>query len=194
MSMTPVDRSASARRVLDAALELFAEHGFDGTSLQQIADRLGVTKAAVYYHFRSKDDLLAALVEPAFGELDVLLAEVEALPSGDGARQKVALRSFVEYLLRHRTAAAWMTRDAAAMTRPAVWDRSQAVHRRLEALLAPGAGDDALSRFWTGAITRALSGAVLGLPEADEAWLRAELDALSAQLLAGYRAARRRHA
>ena len=38
-------------RVLDAALKLFSEHGFDGTTIQQIADMLGVTKAALYYHF-----------------------------------------------------------------------------------------------------------------------------------------------
>lgn len=176
--------------MLDAALELFAEHGFDGTSLQQIADRLGVTKAAVYYHFRSKDDLLAALVVPAFDELDALLAGAEALPR-DAARQKVALTSFGEYLLRHRAAAAWMSQDAAAMTRPVVWERSQDIQRRLEALVTVGTGD-ALARFWGGAITRAVSGAVLGQPEADEAWLRTELAELSAHLLAGYRAARRR--
>jgi AcrR family transcriptional regulator len=191
VAVTQAERSDSAVRVLDAALELFTEHGFDGTSLQQIADRLGVTKAAVYYHFRSKDDLLSALVEPAFDELHALLTEAEALPR-DGARQKLALQAFVEYLLRHRGAAAWMSRDAAALTRPVVWERSRDTQRRLDALLTLG-DSDPLARFWTGAITRAVSGAVLGQPDADEAWLRAEVDALSSQLLAGYRAARRRH-
>ena len=46
-------RTAGAQRVLDAALDLFSEHGFAGTSLQDIADRLVLTKAAVYYHFAS---------------------------------------------------------------------------------------------------------------------------------------------
>ena len=43
------------------ALDLFTEQGFDGTSLREIAERLGVTKAALYYHFESKDDILLAL-------------------------------------------------------------------------------------------------------------------------------------
>ena len=49
------------QRILDVALDLFIEQGFDGTSLRQIAERLGVTKAALYYHFESKDDILMAL-------------------------------------------------------------------------------------------------------------------------------------
>jgi AcrR family transcriptional regulator len=49
------------QRILDVALDLFTEQGFDGTSLRQIAEQLGVTKAALYYHFESKDDILMAL-------------------------------------------------------------------------------------------------------------------------------------
>ena len=54
----PVD---TRERILDVALDLFTEQGFDGTSLRQIAEQLGVTKAALYYHFESKDDILMAL-------------------------------------------------------------------------------------------------------------------------------------
>jgi AcrR family transcriptional regulator len=48
-------------RILDTALQLFTELGFDATTLQEIADRLGFTKAAIYYHYRSKEDILMAL-------------------------------------------------------------------------------------------------------------------------------------
>ena len=48
-------------RILDVALDLFTEQGYDGTSLRQIAEQLGVTKAALYYHFESKEDILLAL-------------------------------------------------------------------------------------------------------------------------------------
>jgi AcrR family transcriptional regulator len=48
-------------RILDAALDLFVEHGFDGTSVRQIAERVGTTKAALYYYFASKDEILMAL-------------------------------------------------------------------------------------------------------------------------------------
>ncbi len=57
-SATHVD---TRHRILDVALDLFIEQGFDGTSLRQIAERLGVTKAALYYYFESKDDILLAL-------------------------------------------------------------------------------------------------------------------------------------
>jgi AcrR family transcriptional regulator len=48
-------------RILDIALDLFTEQGYDGTSLREIADKLGVTKAALYYHFSSKEEILLAL-------------------------------------------------------------------------------------------------------------------------------------
>jgi len=49
------------QRILEVALDLFTEQGYDGTSLRQIAEQLGVTKAALYYHFESKEDILMAL-------------------------------------------------------------------------------------------------------------------------------------
>jgi AcrR family transcriptional regulator len=54
--------STSTRdRILDVALDLFIDKGYDGTSLREIAERLGITKAALYYYFTSKDDILMAL-------------------------------------------------------------------------------------------------------------------------------------
>jgi AcrR family transcriptional regulator len=55
------DPRSTRERILDTALDLFIEQGFDGTSLREIAERLRLTKAALYYHFSSKDDLLMAL-------------------------------------------------------------------------------------------------------------------------------------
>jgi AcrR family transcriptional regulator len=52
---------STKERILDIALDLFTAKGFDGTSLREIAEKLGVTKAALYYHFASKDDILMAL-------------------------------------------------------------------------------------------------------------------------------------
>lgn len=54
-------RSDTRQRILDVALDLFTDQGYDGTSLRQIAEQLGVTKAALYYHFESKEDILMAL-------------------------------------------------------------------------------------------------------------------------------------
>jgi AcrR family transcriptional regulator len=52
---------STRERILDVALDLFIEKGYDRTSLREIAENLGVTKAALYYHFASKDDILMAL-------------------------------------------------------------------------------------------------------------------------------------
>ena len=55
------ERGSTRERILDVALELFLEQGYEKTSLREIADRLGVTKAALYYHFASKEDILLEL-------------------------------------------------------------------------------------------------------------------------------------
>jgi AcrR family transcriptional regulator len=58
----PAHEATSTReRILDVALDLFVAQGYDGTSLRQIAEQLGVTKAALYYHFESKEEILRAL-------------------------------------------------------------------------------------------------------------------------------------
>lgn len=56
-----VEPASMRERILDVALDRFIENGYDGTSLREIAEILGVTKAALYYHFASKDDILMAL-------------------------------------------------------------------------------------------------------------------------------------
>ncbi len=53
--------SSTRDRILDIALELFTEQGYDKTSLRDIAERLGTTKAALYYHFERKEDILLEL-------------------------------------------------------------------------------------------------------------------------------------
>ena len=50
--------------ILAVAIELFTEQGYEATSLRQISERLGFSKAALYYHFKSKEDILRAALEP----------------------------------------------------------------------------------------------------------------------------------
>jgi AcrR family transcriptional regulator len=57
----PDAKSDTRQRILDVALDLFTEQGYDGTSLRQIAEQLSITKAAIYYYFESKEDILMAL-------------------------------------------------------------------------------------------------------------------------------------
>jgi AcrR family transcriptional regulator len=53
--------ASTRERILDVALELFTAQGFDGTSMREIAERLGISKPAIYYHFASKEEILMAL-------------------------------------------------------------------------------------------------------------------------------------
>lgn len=64
---------STRRRIQTVALELFTEQGYEKTSLREIAERLGVTKAALYYHFKSKDDIVNSLVEDRIDRLDDLI-------------------------------------------------------------------------------------------------------------------------
>lgn len=57
----PARRGDTRERILDVALDLFNDQGYDKTSLREVAEELGVTKAALYYHFARKEDILLAL-------------------------------------------------------------------------------------------------------------------------------------
>jgi AcrR family transcriptional regulator len=53
--------ASTRERILDVALDLFTDQGFDGTSMREIAERLHITKPSIYYHFASKEEILLAL-------------------------------------------------------------------------------------------------------------------------------------
>lgn len=55
--------SEKTRRIFDAAIDVFSEHGFDKAKMDDIAAQAGVAKGTVYYHFKSKEDLFVFLVE-----------------------------------------------------------------------------------------------------------------------------------
>lgn len=66
--------------VLQAAAQLFNERGYEGTSMEDLARRLGVTKSAIYHHVPSKEELLRLAVDRALGGLFVVAGEVEGMP------------------------------------------------------------------------------------------------------------------
>lgn len=69
--------SGTKQRILTTARELFSAHGVQQTSLQDIADKLGITKPALYYHFSSRDDLVRSIVQPLLEDGEQFLREVE---------------------------------------------------------------------------------------------------------------------
>lgn len=99
-------------RLLDVALRLFAEHSFAGTSLQMIADELGVTKAAVYHHFHTREELLSALVKPALDEMRAVVQAAEAHRTPH-TRAEQMLTGFVDLAVRHRKLTAILGTDQA---------------------------------------------------------------------------------
>lgn len=76
--MTATELGGSRDRILAQALCLFAEHGYRGLSMREIADAVGFTKAALYYHFRDKEDLFGAVVHAYLLELGALVDAASA--------------------------------------------------------------------------------------------------------------------
>ncbi|MDX1888694.1 TetR/AcrR family transcriptional regulator [Mycolicibacterium sp. 050158] len=62
------DGALSRRRILDAATEIAAERGYEGTSIGAVSAKCGLPASSIYWHFKDKDDLLAAVIERSFGK------------------------------------------------------------------------------------------------------------------------------
>lgn len=103
-------RTGAQTRILDAALNLISEHGVSGTSLQMIADAIGVTKAAVYHQFPTKDEIVIALTERELGRLEPALEDAEAEKSPSRARELLLTR-VVEVAVERRAAASTLQFD-----------------------------------------------------------------------------------
>jgi AcrR family transcriptional regulator len=78
------ERRDTRAEILAVASELFVQQGYDATSLREISERLGITKAALYYHFESKEEILSALLAPVVGVLEELVERLEAAGSIGG--------------------------------------------------------------------------------------------------------------
>ena len=97
-------------RVLDASLELFAEHGVAGTSLQMIADRLGITKAAIYHHFPVKDQIVVEVLSEGLAQLDDAVAESSAATTPD-ERAWLIVKGLADIMVDHRQRYSIMMND-----------------------------------------------------------------------------------
>ena len=171
-------------RIITAALDLFGEHGVNGTSLQMIADALGVTKAAIYHQFPAKDDIVLAAIEVELVKLEATLDAVEAEAISPGRAKWCWPRSST----RPSSAAAW----SSAVQHDPVVIRLLSKHapfrqlmERLSTVLTGDApGVDA--RVRAAMVSAAIGGAVTHplVADLDDETLRAKLLTLSLQLLA----------
>ena len=103
MSTTVPVRERTRREILDRALELFVDAGYQATSLADIAAAVGCSKATVLYHFANKAAIVSEVLEPAALQLDVLVKELLAVPLAD--RQERAIDEFIEMVVHYRSLA-----------------------------------------------------------------------------------------
>lgn len=110
MAKSVLGRGTARARVLEAALTLFGEHGVSGTTLQMIADSIGVGKASVYYQFHSKEEIVAVAAQPMFDDMARVVTIAEAVTDPQ-SRREIAISGFIEFSVRHRRLAAVLTGD-----------------------------------------------------------------------------------
>ncbi|WP_225801813.1 TetR/AcrR family transcriptional regulator [Streptomyces sp. NK15101] len=85
-------RGNTRQRIQDVALELFAEQGYEKTSLREIAERLDVTKAALYYHFKTKEDIIIGIFQDLTRPIDELVAWAAGQPRTLETKQEILRR------------------------------------------------------------------------------------------------------
>jgi AcrR family transcriptional regulator len=122
-----VRRTPAQRRTIAAALELFADHGVSGTSLQMIADALGVTKAAVYHQFNTKNEIVLAVCEDQFADLEAAVETAETMQPREVARNFL-LEHVIDVAIARRR---WVR----ALSNDPVMVRLLAEHEPLQSLI-----------------------------------------------------------
>lgn len=169
-------------RILDAALDLFIEQGYEKTSLREIAERVGVTKAALYYHFASKEEIIRTLVRPLYDAVGPLAQALRSRPDREAWSEGLA--GVIEWILPQRRL--FELFDANQGTVQALAHDSmdpeahQAMHEAFDAVLA----DEAIplaDRVRMAGSVGAIAG-VLGFPAGGVFW-RVPVDQLQPLLM-----------
>lgn len=88
--------------IRDATMRLFSQHGVAGTSLQMVADELGVTKAAIYHHHRTKQSLIDFVLAPTLADLQALVDAAEASPETDRPTASL-IAALADFVVSHRS-------------------------------------------------------------------------------------------
>jgi AcrR family transcriptional regulator len=124
-----------ASRIARLALARFRIGGFAGTSIADLAGALGVSKAAIYYHYRSKDALLHHLIDPLLDAIDTCIQD-HTTPATSARTARQLLDTYLAVLLAHREVVALATTDVAVLNHPSIGPRLHAQNQQLQSLLA----------------------------------------------------------
>jgi AcrR family transcriptional regulator len=174
--------SAAKARIVSAAAALFSEHGVGGTSLQMIADAIGVTKAAVYHQFKSKDEIVVAVARDELARLEAVLDV--AAESGPEQARAALLAGIVNLAIERRRMESTLTGDP-VLNRFFVGDEH--FRRVMDRLYRGLVGQDstAEARMAAAMLTAAIGGAVMHplAQDLDDDVLRSQLLRLGRRFL-----------
>jgi AcrR family transcriptional regulator len=171
---TPALSTAQAR-IVAASLELFARQGVGGTSLQMIADAVGVTKAAVYFQFKTKDEIVLAAAEDELARLRVVVDAAEAESSAERRREMLLTRIVDLSVDRRRTVSVILSDPVVLQFFADHAAYREVVDRLTDLLIGPGTGAD--GHLQTAMFMAAISGAVMHpmIADFDDDTLRTQL-------------------
>ena len=167
--------TAAQTRIIEAALVLFAERGIGGTSLQMIADAIGVTKAAVYHQYNTKDEIVVAVAEVVLTGLEAAVTAAEAERSRARARE-VLVAGMVDLAVEQRHLAGLLQQDPVMLRFLQEHEPFRRVIERVNQVLMGGSSAPR-AKVLAAAISGAIAGAVthpLGT-DLDDETLRSEL-------------------
>jgi AcrR family transcriptional regulator len=175
--------TAAQTRVIDAALLLFGEHGISGTSLQMIADAIGVTKAAVYHQYNAKDEIVLAVAEVVLAGLEAALTAAEAERSRARARD-VLIAGMIDLAVERRRMASVLQRDPVMVRFLEEHAPFRRVMERVNRVLMGGVLD-ARARVQAAMLASAIAGAVLHplAADLDDETLRTQMRRQARKLL-----------
>ncbi len=168
--------NAAQTRIIAAAAQLFTEHGVGGTSLQMIADTVGVSKAAVYHQFKTKDEIVIAVAGAELARLETAIDDAEREGDPAGARDVLVTR-IVDLAVERRHMESMLLGDPVIVRFFGQHEPFRIVMGRLyRVLMGDDAGPDA--RVPAAMLTAAIGGAAMHPLVAD-----LDDDALRSQLL-----------
>lgn len=127
--------SDTRQRIQNVARELFTEKGVQRTSLQDIANRLGITKPALYYHFRSREELVRSIVQPLIDEGETFIAEQESKRGAARASARELLEGYFDFHYRHRADLVLIVSELTTLADLGLIDQLLAWRARLGALV-----------------------------------------------------------
>ena len=165
------------------AMDLFARHGVGGTSLQMIADALGVTKAAVYYQFKTKEEIVIAAAQTELARVQDAVEAAESEPDPQRARELLVDR-IIDLAVERRRMESTLLGDPVIIRFFARHQPYRQTMDRLYLLLSGGQGGPP-DRMPAAMLTAAIGGAVMHplVADLDDDVLRSQLRRLARRFL-----------